>query len=102
MSGYPARVRWRLGCVVVQEYEMYHFPSLSGEAGFGTAHRLIVLPYWAVALAAAGLPAVSLRHILRGRRRRRLGRCWHCGYDLRASPDRCPECGALPGRSGVA
>jgi predicted Zn-ribbon and HTH transcriptional regulator len=60
----------------------------------------IAVPFWAVVLAFATLPAVDLVRKIRSRRKRwfRLlhGLCQTCGYDLRATPDRCPECGAIP------
>lgn len=50
--------------------------------------------YWKLALASLVLPGRWAQLRLRRRRQRLLaGRCLTCGYDLRASTDRCPECG---------
>jgi hypothetical protein len=61
-----------------------------------------VIPRAAVLAGLAALPAAWLAtHRLAARRRRRLvarGACAACGYDLRASPGRCPECGATASR----
>jgi hypothetical protein len=58
--------------------------------------RHVVVPLWA---PTAALLAPSVIQILS--RRRRIARhraahglCPDCGYDLRVTPDRCPECGA--------
>ena len=52
------------------------------------------VPLWAVALAAAALPASSARRRYRTRSRRRSGRCPACGYDLTGNVSgACPECG---------
>jgi hypothetical protein len=58
--------------------------------------RIFMFPIaWAVVLLAA-LPIVESIQLFRGRRRvlrRRARRCEVCGYDIRASPEICPECG---------
>jgi hypothetical protein len=53
------------------------------------------VPHGLIAGLAAVLPAVRTRNWLRYRRRHGLGACPSCGYDLRATPDRCPECGMM-------
>jgi hypothetical protein len=50
-------------------------------------------PLWLPAILSAALPAAYAWSARAGRRRTRAGLCRQCGYDLRATPGRCPECG---------
>jgi hypothetical protein len=57
----------------------------------------LTIPWWLVVALTATLPAraafVRRRRRLSASRTRR-GQCPACGYDLRATPAQCPECGA--------
>jgi hypothetical protein len=60
---------------------------------------IVMVPAWVPIVLCGIAPAFALRRAMRRWRRLRTGRCAKCGYDLRATPDRCPECGAVPKRS---
>ncbi len=57
----------------------------------------IGVPYWLLLVATGALPTYVLVtttvRLIRRAERSRLRCCLNCGYDLRASGGRCPECG---------
>ena len=71
--------------------------GVHGGAGFGvvrgTYYRVLVLPLWLPVFVTAMVTAHWARRSRRVRELQRDGLCAVCGYDLRATPERCPECG---------
>jgi hypothetical protein len=49
----------------------------------------VVIPGWMLFAATLILPDLALRFP----RKTPVGKCARCGYDMRATPGRCPECG---------
>ncbi len=82
----PIRSIWnRLG---FNSYETGMMSSFSSDSEHG-----IAIPLWLPLVLSLFFPVLLLRRICRQRHRRAHGFCPDCGYDLRATPHRCPECG---------
>ena len=61
------------------------------------SYRLVRIPYSTLLFAPLIIPISRVVSLLTrraiARRRRSRGLCATCGYDMRSSPGRCPECG---------
>jgi hypothetical protein len=77
-------------------FTFFYYDSLDGSRSFSFR---IPLAFFVCAFAIA--PVVFGRRSLVRRRRKKLGRCENCGYDLRALSDRCPECGRSVDRISI-
>ena len=105
----PVRWRWRWARTFLPVPALNDAGSDAlARAGFGTRsdaagrdfrrrYRGLGVPYWLVVALTGAWPAWRAgRYVATGLRRAQRemeGRCVACGYDLRSSAVRCPECG---------
>jgi hypothetical protein len=72
---------------------------LQRKLGDAWAEHVLLVPLWAIAIVSAILPGwwvVRYRRRRLVRQRQAANLCLRCGYDLRGSAGRCPECGTAP------
>jgi hypothetical protein len=96
-AGFQHRSRWGESQWLPDDRWLRYAQYQGGSPDGTGTETYLEIPYWLTVTVTTLLPLVWL--VARIRRRHRDGVfCLTCGYDLRATPDRCPECGAAPGQ----
>jgi predicted RNA-binding Zn-ribbon protein involved in translation (DUF1610 family) len=60
--------------------------------------RTIIIPYWLIVAFSLPFPVFVFRRTWKFHRALKSNCCTQCGYDLRATPNQCPECGKMADR----
>ena len=94
----PVTVRhgWQTVPVVWKQSGRGHLGFYVGNVSFSFAGSRTVdvdIPHWFLFGVSAVSPVWWCLRRRRNRLKERMGLCLTCGYDLRASKERCPECG---------
>ena len=85
-----------IGPSVTRDYSLLGHRIMRASEPPNIVGYIWLFPIWHVIAVSMLLPASwSLRHFREHQRsqRLRINQCAGCGYDLRATPTRCPECG---------
>jgi hypothetical protein len=83
------------------EYKSWLAWARDGPGRFVFVRRLQI-PYWLPLVIVLCPLTLMVARRLRGRQKTRNDLCTHCGYDLRATPARCPECGGVSNHRDAA
>jgi hypothetical protein len=63
---------------------------------FHITERFVLVPEWFPSFIWLGIAIQLIRRVWKHRRSITGNWCVKCGYDLRATLERCPECGSVP------
>jgi hypothetical protein len=89
-SGIPDAYQW-LGFFLEPTYH-----QTPGDLVYDCWFTDVGIPYYFLFALTVLPPCLWAKRRYQNRRRKGLNLCRSCGYDLRATPDRCPECGTVP------
>ncbi len=79
-----------------RRFGFWYANRVSGRSPLAVYAFVIGIPT-PLAIGLFGLyPLLRFRRIRQIKRWRQNGMCTSCGYDMRGSPDQCPECGTFP------
>jgi len=93
LSHTPQNMKYSLFLLALPQFIREHFATSNSAGPIGQDESGVHLPILPFLVLSAWMPIRSIRMLLRQKHRHKHQLCLGCGHDLRASKDRCPECG---------